>query len=160
MQVTTKSSNKIWEGGGRTLWEVVLEYGSDQKVFKCKTYSSAIAGTGFSGEVEIYEKEGKYGSEQFARQVRKEGDNYGSRGGGSNYQPKDEKAIKAMWAIGQAVQLIPDKTKIELADIEANAQQLFEMVDRVKIVDEINTEPVKDVFGEAEPLDVIDLEDL
>lgn len=60
----------------------------------------------------------------------------GSAGGRSGGYQKDEKAIQAMWSIGQAVQCLSEemKPKASLADIEANAQQLFEMVGRVKVV--------------------------
>lgn len=48
--------------------------------------------------------------------------------GGKNFQPKDEAAIKAMWSIGQAVATgLKDPS-----DIEALANDLFAMVDRVK----------------------------
>lgn len=48
-------------------------------------------------------------------------------------QPKDEAAIKAMWAIGQSVQVALGKGKtFDTKDIEAVANELFGMVDRVK----------------------------
>lgn len=57
-------------------------------------------------------------------------------GGGSkpSYQPKDEKAIQAMWAIGQSAQFLATSqgAKADIADIEPLASDLFAMVDRVK----------------------------
>lgn len=152
MTITTKSSEQVWSGGGRTIWKVVLEING--KLFNAKTYSSAIADVGFSGEVETYERDGKYGAETFVRQVPKEGGFSGGSSGGG-YQPKDEKAIQAMWSIGQAIQALSEKAKdsINLSDIEANAQELFLMVGRVKAVDELDKpDAVTEVFGETEEI--------
>ena len=58
-------------------------------------------------------------------------------GSKSSYQPRDDEAIRAQWAIGQAVQLYSFEAKEhELGPhmnlIEAKAKELFSMVDRVK----------------------------
>lgn len=50
------------------------------------------------------------------------------------WQPRDDDAIRAQWAIGQAVSVYKDK----LDEVEALAKSLFKMVDRVK-----SSEPAK-----------------
>lgn len=51
----------------------------------------------------------------------------------SNWQPRDDMAIRAQWAIGQSVQLeLATKGDYSLPHIEETAKQLFTMVDRVK----------------------------
>src|SRR5258708_248794 len=89
IKATTKESKKIWSGGGRSIWEINLDVGG--QTFKTKTYSEAIADVGFSGELESYEKEGKFGVETFVRQKPKEGGYSGSSthssgGQGSKYE--------------------------------------------------------------------------
>lgn len=81
------------------------------------------------------------------------GRSYGER---SAYQPKDEAAIKAMWAIGQAIALTNPHAKASdpIARLESVAKELFDMVDRVK------TDPMENVSsdGTAElpPVEVYD----
>jgi hypothetical protein len=68
-------------------------------------------------------------------------------GGGSkpSYQPKDEKAIQAMWAIGQAVSAVGPITdkKQPVADyalaVETVASELFALVDVIKTGGKIDT---------------------
>lgn len=50
-------------------------------------------------------------------------------GGGFRGQPKDEAAIKAMWAIGKAVEALDEP---DTALIEELAKELYAMVERVK----------------------------
>jgi hypothetical protein len=45
---------------------------------------------------------------------------------------RDDDAIRAQWAIGQAVQLSVHGTGMEFKDIEASARTFYSMVDRVK----------------------------
>lgn len=145
LQVTTESAEKVWASpdGQRTIFKVTMGWKGKRVV--AKTYSRAIATEGFSGEVETYEKEGKRGVETFVKQPPKEGFTGGStssegRKSGSGYQPKDEKAIQAMWAIDKAKDLtiaygkFKETTPIDevFSSIEAYAQGLFSMVDRVK----------------------------
>lgn len=87
-------------------------------------------------------------------------------GGGGGRQPKDEVAIKAMWAIGQACGITPkptdDKASLDdyVALIESYAQQLFSMVERVKAtpadVEPMPTdasEPASEAKESDEPVD-------
>lgn len=134
LKVETKSAEKVWSSpdGQRTIYKLTLDY--EGKPVGAKTYSQTIATVGWSGEAEIYEKEGRNGTEAFVRQLPKEGgyssgSQAASRGG---YQPKDDKAIKAMFAIKAAVELHKGKPKTTISDIEADAQELYAMVDRVK----------------------------
>lgn len=143
--IVTKSSKEIWKtpDGQRVLYEVVFEYNGKQ--VQSKTWSKAVAALGFSGTVETYEKEGKNGVETFIKQPQKAGD--------KAYQPKDEAAIKAMWAIGQAIAwLSADQGKAETAisvgDIEPLAKDLFAMVERVKTGEAgLDISELKDVFN-------------
>lgn len=56
--------------------------------------------------------------------------------GGNNFQKpqKDDSHIRAQWAIGQAMTHFAHKEKVGLEEVEALAGALFQMVDRVKVV--------------------------
>lgn len=159
-ETTTKESRSVWKSpdGQREIHEVVLDY--EGKPVTAKTYSHDIAVVGWQGTVESYEKQGRNGTETFVKQPPKEGGGYGggntaqtgSPGNRGSYQAKDEKAIQAMWAIGQSVQLLRSETEkeYEIGSIELFAQELFAMVDRVKAtpqdVDPIHPVPEGDEF--------------
>lgn len=159
LQVTTKASKSVWKtpDGQREIFEVTFDYEGQE--ISAKTWSGQIATVGWSGLVESYEKEGKNGPQTFVKQPPKEGASYGSTGGGtygsskSAYVPKDEKAIKAMWSIGQAVAAHNGNESLDVADlpsVEAYAVELFAMVDRVKGAEEsgkTNVDEVIDVTG-------------
>lgn len=53
---------------------------------------------------------------------------------GSAFTPKDQGAIRAQWAIGQAIALLAHSPsdKVELKVLESTAKELYAMVDRVK----------------------------
>lgn len=80
LSVTTKSVKEVWRSGDRAIFELALDYQGN--LFKAKTYSNAIAKEGWSGEVETYEKQGRYGVETFVKQPQREGgyQGYQSRG--------------------------------------------------------------------------------
>lgn len=161
-QVKTVSGEKVWStpDGKIKIFTVVLDY--DGKPVSAKTYSEAIATPGWEGEVESYEKQGRNGMQTFVKQPPKEDGSYSPKGTGSSgtsggagrssYQPKDEKAIQAMWSISQAVALLTGLSDGKLlkgdvvGEVEAKAQQLFNMVDRVKATpsDLDTVVPVKD----------------
>jgi len=136
--VTTKSVKQVWQSpdGQRSINEVLMD--CQGKLFKANTFSNDIATVGWSGDVESYEKDGRNGSQTFVKQAPKEGGWSGGQasmagqtsGSRSSYVPKDEAAIKAMWAIGQSVNALSDKSDLQL--IEDYAKELFAMVDRVK----------------------------
>lgn len=74
---------------------------------------------------------------RFKREQRPEGQNHGGQysGGKREYQPRDDAAIRAQWAIGQAVQIEIAAKKsgaIELDKILEYATDFYVMVDRVK----------------------------
>lgn len=76
-------------------------------------------------------------------------------------QPKDEAGIKAMWAIGQAVQLHSAVTRNggeEAQGIEATAKELFAMVDRVKGSTVVTEPKVQDVVADIP--ETVDLSDI
>lgn len=137
--VTTKEVKHVWSSpdNSRHINEVTMDYNG--KLFKANTFSDKIATEGWSGDVESYEKEGRNGSQTFVKQVPKEGGAYsgqtstGGRTSGS-YVPKDEKAIQAMWAIGQSIAALNDKVE-DLQLVEDYSKELFAMVDRVKTGD-------------------------
>lgn len=80
-EVTTKSAEQVWKSpdGQRTINKVVLDYNGSP--VEASTYSSAIATVGFKGEVETYEKPGKFGVETFVKQPPKEGGYTQQQGG-------------------------------------------------------------------------------
>ena len=128
MQVKTTHSEQIWQSpdGTRKIWEVTLkdEKGQD---YKLKTYSPKVGQLGFTGEVKSYVN--RYG-ERFLRQQLPEK----SAATGSSYS-RDDSAIRAQWAIGQAINLAAvkmDKDAITLPIIEKYAKELFATVSRVK----------------------------
>lgn len=145
LDVTTKKSEKVWStpDGQRSIYKLTLEY--EGQPVQAKTYSDAIAREGWAGTVETYEKTGKNGPETFVKQPPKEG--YTAGGGSSKpaYQPRDDAAIKAQFAIKAAVQALPeakaDSLSDYVSDVEALAQGFFEMVDRVKAVQEPDKQP-------------------
>ena len=128
MQVTTINSSEVWQSpdGQKTIWEVTLE--ADGKQYPLKTFSSKIAEVGFQGEVESYTNQR---GDRFVKQVPKPAAEANSRGGFT----RDDAAIKAQWAIGQAIALTSatmDKSSINMQIIEDYAKQLFATVSRVK----------------------------
>lgn len=162
--VRTKSANLVWKApdGSRELYEVVLDYQGQE--LKAKTYSTTLINPGWAGDVLVEERQGKQGLETFVKQAPKEdgyaspqGQYRGSTGGASSkssYVPKDEKAIQAMWAIGQANTYF-DLASLDMAAVENLATEMMDMVDRVKgSQDSDTTKPdvvVEDVEG---PLDL------
>lgn len=130
MQVKTIDSEQIWQSpdGNKKIWSVKLST-PDGKDYQLKTYSQAIAGPNFTGEVYSYlDKRG----ERFVRQATKAPAEAGSRTGGYH---RDDDAIRAQWAIGQAINLASvkmEKQDITLPVIERYARELFATVSRVK----------------------------
>jgi hypothetical protein len=125
MRAKTISSEQVWQSpdGQKTIWNVVLE--ADGKQYPLKTFSSRIAEVGFEGEVESYANQR---GDRFVKQVPKAP----AVAGGYN---RDDAAIKAQWAIGQAIALTSatmDKKSINMQIIEDYAKQLFATVSRVK----------------------------
>lgn len=132
----------VWQSpdGQRKIWKVTVS--ANGRTATCSTYSQQLATVGFQGEIEGYDKpNNRGGNDTFIKKPQGEGySQYGgvtptqapttqSRTGG--FQPKDEAAIRAMWAIGQAVSYIEGDTEPDTA-IEKTATFFFHMVDRVK----------------------------
>lgn len=156
----------IWQRGDRSIWGIILDVGG--KRGNAKTYSGKIAQVGFEGRLESYEKSNnRNGMDMFVKQVQDENFTASSpstsqpvqsSGGGSrSYQPKDDAAIKAMWAIGQSIAQLGNASP---DSIEANAAQLFHMVDRVKNSPEEvaadtdgDKEQLNGLFGDVEVVD-------
>lgn len=120
---------------------------------------------------------GQYGPKFKKERPQMQGGGGSSFGGGGgskpSYQPKDEKAIQAMWAIGQAVTATgPMAAKQEVADYAAKAfdvaVELFNMVDMVKNngldkedgfgdAPKSDLETVADIMGDDAPIDVSEI---
>lgn len=130
MQVKTIDSEQIWQSpdGTKKIWSVQLKT-PEGKDYRLKTYSTAVARPNFSGEVYSYaDKRG----ERFVRQVPKP--KAGTEAGKPSFT-RDDNAIRAQWAIGQAINLASvkmDKEAITLPVIERYARELFATVSRVK----------------------------
>lgn len=143
-EAITKYAKSVWRSpdGEREIFEVTLDVQGQEA--KASTYSKDIATIGWTGTVETYEKEGKGGrpSQTFVKQPPKEGGYGGGRSQAatqtshsSSYQAKDEKAIQAMWAIGQSIQAHNNSEALDVLDfpsVEAYAVELNDMVGRVK----------------------------
>lgn len=173
VQVTTKNSRSVWKSpdGQREIFEVEFDF--QGKSLKAKTYSKSIPVAGWSGEVEVEERQGRNGLETFVKQPPKEGyggTQYGGTPTGTpasrSYQPKDEAAIKAMWSIGQSITahtISPDLDVNDFGTIESYAKELFAMVDRVKVGPEAPAAPVQDVvitdIGD-EPITMAELDNI
>jgi hypothetical protein len=124
MNVKTTHVEQLWQSpdGKRTIWEVNL-LGDDGREYRLKTYSPKISEMGFSGEVRSYQN---FRGERFVRQVLSAPKQSFTR---------DDSAIRAQWAIGQAINLASvkmDKDAITLPVIETYAKELFATVSRVK----------------------------
>lgn len=127
MRAKTINSEQVWRSsdGQKTIWNVTLE--ADGKQYPLKTFSNRIAEPGFEGDVESYANQR---GDRFVKQTSKP-QNTGSASGYS----RDDAAIKAQWAIGQAIALtstIMDKKDISMQVIEDYAKQLYATVSRVK----------------------------
>lgn len=128
MKVKTTHTEQIWQSpdGTRKIWEVTLK-GDDGNEYRLKTYSPKIGAMGFEGEVKSYEN--RYG-ERFVRQLLP-----AKTAAPRHGYPRDDSAIRAQWAIGQAINLAAvkmDKDAITLPIIEKYAKELFATVSRVK----------------------------
>jgi hypothetical protein len=125
MHVQTIDSEQVWQSpdGEKKIWEVAVRTDED-KTYRLKTYSRYIAKPGFEGEVSSYEARGQ----RFVRQLP-------SKQPAKAPYGRDDSAIRAQWAIGQAINLASvkmDKDAITLPVIEDYAKELFETVSRVK----------------------------
>jgi hypothetical protein len=129
MQVATIDSEQSWQSpdGQKKIWSVKLET-PEGKDYLLKTYSQAVAHPNFKGEVYSYlNKRG----ERFVRQAAKTPAQVTASKGYS----RDDDAIRAQWAIGQAINLASvkmEKQDITLPVIERYARELFATVSRVK----------------------------
>jgi hypothetical protein len=127
MQVKTTHTEQIWQSpdGKRKIWEVTLS-DADGGNYRLKTYSPKIGHMGFEGEVKSYLN--RFG-ERFVRQV------IPTKAAANTGYQRDDNAIRAQWAIGQAINLAAvkmDKDAITLPVIEKYAKELFATVSRVK----------------------------
>lgn len=102
-------------------YTVMLQGESDAVEINRKTGDKPTVGEVLTGKLE---------STDFGVRFKKESKPYTPSKG---YQPKDEVAIKAMWAIGQAIDFLGfEPANATLTDIEPLARDLFNMVERVK----------------------------
>lgn len=153
---------KEWEGShGKVYYIKVMLKGHDKPVSVGKKSPDALkTGDTIFGTIVPTD----YEEDKFKAETR-------PFGGGGSREPKDEKAIQAMWAIGQAISaigLVGEKdTALYTGEVSDLAVQLFGMVDFVKGSvgvspegkDSVNNDvpesnpTLKDVFGDVEELD-------
>ena len=124
MNAKTIHSEQVWTSGDgkRTIWEVTLK-ADDGREYRLKTYSARVAQMGHEGEVRSYVNPR---GERFVRQV--------PIAAKPSFR-RDDDAIRAQWAIGQAINLASvkmEKEAITLPVIEKYAKELFATVSRVK----------------------------
>lgn len=129
----------VWQSpdGQRKIFNITVE--SNGRVLSCKTWDQPLAVVGFAGEIEAYDKQDNRGNNETWLALPKQQQQGGyQRNGGqrSNYVPRDDAAIKAMWAIGQAVEWFGGAKEAVPGTmdeaIEGQAHMFFEMVDRIK----------------------------
>lgn len=119
----SESVYKADHGGEKFL--IVAESGGVK--FKVHTWSPTIAQVGFEGEVEKYTDKG---GDECVSLPKKDDWKSNKPKSGSSYS-RDDDAIKAQWAIGQAVAWI-SANKLEAAAIEPQAKEFYKMIERVK----------------------------
>lgn len=104
LQATTKDAQQVWASpdGAKAIWQIALDINGT--IVKAKTYSKAISVPGWNGEVESYEKQGKFGSETFVKQPQREG---GWQGGGNkgSSKPNDPYTMYMSYAKDLAIAL-------------------------------------------------------
>lgn len=169
LEVKTTKSEVMWKSpdGQRVIFKVSLS--SDAGDVEAKTYSKDIAQEGWSGTVETYEKEGKFGSETFVKQPPKEQGAYGgspsqgtSRGATTNSGGKfDTFTMYLSYAKDLVVAQVEAGAKIDyessiqlalagghqLYDGRPDAAPKTEAVDEVHPVDkEVNMEDLNKLF--------------
>jgi hypothetical protein len=125
MTAKTINSQQVWQSpdASKRIWEVTL-LAENGETYKLKTYSNKISDLGFTGELQSYTN--RLG-DLFVRQKKQPQT--------ANTNRRDDNAIRAQWAIGQAIALASatmDKQKITMPVIERYAKQLFATVTRVK----------------------------
>lgn len=120
-------------------------------------YKMQLAGV--EGLVEVLQKpetpaptgtiSGTITDSQYGKKFKKDQGTSGGRGG----YARDDNAIRAQWAIGQAVQVtLLSKTPDDQGAIEGLAKDLYAMVDRVKDSNKVAADPGDD----AVPVEVYD----
>jgi hypothetical protein len=122
----TINSQQVWQSpdASKKIWEVTLRAENGEN-YKLKTYSRKISELGFTGELQSYTN--RLG-DRFVRQKKQP---QATR----TFNQRDDNAIRAQWAIGQAIALASvtmDKQAITMPLIERYAKQLFATVTRVK----------------------------
>lgn len=122
MKVKTIKSEQVWQSPDkqRTIWQVSLL--ADDKEYTLKTYSEQIGTVGYEGDVVSYKNDR---GDRFVKSASDDSKPYS----------RDDLAIRAQWAIGQAINLASvkmDKEAITLPVIVTYAKELFAAVNDVK----------------------------
>ena len=130
--VKTVSSEQVWQQGDKTIWKLGLDIDGQQ--MEAKTYSKAIAQVGWSGSVESYEKQGRYGVETFVKQPQREGGYGGARAsysGGKKSAPDNPHTMYLSYAKDIAVAVLAtgkwdgNMYQTVLEAVEAGGEQLY-----------------------------------
>jgi hypothetical protein len=136
-EVKAPRSWKTRNGQGYTAYKVMLE-GVDSPVeISIADDKAVVVGAAVDGEL----KNGEFGKSLVEWRPRKGG-----------FQARDDDAIKAQWAIGQAVSLFIHGVDDKFTDIEKNAKDFFQMVDRVKQKEAHS--PIDTVFPDSETITI------
>jgi hypothetical protein len=148
---TTKSAKQVWASpdGQKKIFKIILSV--DGADMEASTYSDAIAKEGWSGSVETYEKEGKYGTETFVKQPPKEGFGGGFSGGGKSYGAKpqgDQYTMFLSYAKDLLVAQINNGEKVDyetaLQMIIGGGHTLYDSRPSAESTIKTETAPVKD----------------
>ena len=133
LHVKTTKSEKVWESPDkqRVIYKLELDYEGNPT--EAKTYSKDIAEIGWEGDVESYEKEGKFGSETFVKQPQKESGYSGGKSYGASKPLADPYTMYLSYVKDIAVALINTKAYTverlnEVAnDVATTGEMFYEM---------------------------------
>jgi hypothetical protein len=161
LQVKTLSAEEAWKSpdGKITIFKLTLEHNGQE--VGAKTYSKAIATTGWQGTVETYEKSGRNGAETFVKQPQREGFAPGgasTRNYGGAKPVADNFTMFLSYAKDLAIACIKDgkfddKLYAELLDtVEVGGKVLFNARPDAPKDTEGSKEELDAVFGKTEEI--------
>lgn len=133
-QVSTRPP-EAWQSsyGPMEKYKVIVNGYDDPVALNRKPGNRPQVGESLYGTVESTPYGLKFNREDKPQFANPSGQNTQSGKASSTYVPRDDKAIQAQWAIGQAVQIsIALGRHEDLGTIESLAKDMFSMIDRVK----------------------------
>lgn len=145
-ELTQFQGSDFKDQNGNTWCTAVFRGVGEPVKWVVKDITKIQVGQSYYGEIKT--QQGKSGKDylRFYREQRPDQNHGGNSSGGKReYQPRDDSAIRAQWAIGQAVHMFTPlfesaaEAKMKIEDftnvngrIEAQAKELYVMVNRVK----------------------------